>query len=139
MGARYVGRETVGSRTVTYRPGRLVSTVVGLVLTVVGCANNNAPERATRAATYDQTWAQRYQDTTCGEWGQQMTPDQQRVAAADMLVSARSVDGGQSMPATRVVAQFRGDIDEACSAGVDLPITEAAVGVYLLDKETYAP
>lgn len=68
-----------------------------------------------------------------------MTGEQRNTAAADMLVGARSVDGGQGLPPASLVSQFESDVAKACEAGNVLPLNEVAVGVYVIGKETYGP
>lgn len=68
-----------------------------------------------------------------------MTSAQRFAAAADMLVGARSVDGGKGLPPDSLINQFAGDIAEACEAGDVLPLNVVAVGTYVIGKQTYGP
>ena len=94
---------------------------------------------ASDADRYRQSWGKNYSDTSCSEWHQQMTSAQRFAAAADMLVGARGVDGGEGLPPDSLISQFEGDIGEACEAGNVLPLNEVAVGIYVIGKQTYGP
>ncbi len=91
------------------------------------------------AGKFEQTWPKSYGETTCGEWESAMTVDQQRVAAADMLVGAQSRDGGNSLPSDSLIEAFRRDISVACEAEATLTINEIAAGVYVIGRDQYRP
>lgn len=93
---------------------------------------------AATAGEFDQSWSKSYSSTTCADWANSMTYDQRRVAAADMLVGARKVDGGDSLPSDGLILSFAGDITEGCAIST-MSITDAAVGVYLIGKDQYGP
>ncbi len=107
-------------------------------LVITACVDDSVDENGS-AAKFEQTWPQPYNETTCEEWESAMTAEQRRVAAADMLVGARSQDGGDSLPPDSLIAEFRDDISTACEADPALAINEVAVGVYLTGAEQYRP
>ncbi|MBN9171540.1 MAG: hypothetical protein J0I50_06575, partial [Microbacterium sp.] len=59
-------------------------------------------------------------------------------AAADMLTGARNKgDGGEGVPPDSLVDVFESGITTACIT--DGPITDIAVGLYLTERQRFAP
>ena len=82
---------------------------VGIVFALSGCGGGGSDTDSGGAVSggkYEQTWAKSYSDTTCSDFQSEMDKDQRRVAAADMLVSAQKVDGGDSLPSDDLIAEF---------------------------------
>ena len=101
---------------------------------LAGCSGGSTSSR------FEQTWTKSYANTTCADWNDDMTSDQQRVAAADMLTSARDVDGIEpALPDDVLIADFQQEVTTACSARAPsrLVITEVAAGVYVIDKRNW--
>jgi hypothetical protein len=88
---------------------------------------------------FEQTWSKGYASTTCTDWHTRMSSHERRVAAADMLVSARKVDGGESLPSDRLIASFENDISEGCEPIATMTISEIAAAIYLIGKAQYEP
>ncbi len=112
--------------------------VVGSVaITLAGCSGGSTSGTSGR---FEQTWPKSYANTTCADWNDDMTSDQQRVAAADMLTNTRDVDGIKpALPDDALIADFQQEVTTACSARAasKMAITEVAVGVYILDKPNW--
>lgn len=68
-----------------------------------------------------------------------MGSQQQFVAAADMLVGARSADGGDGFPPDSLIRQFEADVDVACEPVATATIVDIATGIYLTGKAQYGP
>lgn len=119
------------------------SVVASLLIALAGCGGGGeaaSSATTTTAGEFEQTWTKDYKQTTCTDWNGSMTAQQMRVAAADMLVSLRKVDGGTSLPPRALMTRFQGDIGDGCAAGVgELTIADAAVSIYIIGKSTYAP
>lgn len=88
---------------------------------------------------YDQTWTKSYKTTTCAEWRTSMTAKERFVAAADMLGGARKANGADSLQPDSLTRQFQAEIDAGCEPIGTLTIADAAVGVYLIENDTFAP
>lgn len=120
------------------------------ILAFGGCASSGdapsssgdkAAPRATakKPGKYDQTWPKPYGKTTCSQWTNKLDQHENFVAAADMLVGARSVDDeGAGLPDDDLVEEFRDAITTACVVP-SMVITDVAVGVYLTEKATFKP
>lgn len=108
------------------------------VLLLAGCSTGTSSGDADSSSKYAQTWAKDYGDTTCDEWKQQMTPAQQFAAAADMLVSARSVDGGKGLPPDSLVNDFEGGITTACVVGT-MKLNDIGAALYVTEGSRYRP
>ena len=83
---------------------------------------------------FDQTWEKKYDETSCTEWRADMTENERRMAAADMLTGGRSVDGTNELPSDRVIADFQRNVSTACEADGRQTIADMATGVFLIDK-----
>ena len=94
----------IGGITVRAVP---VALAAGLVFAFGGCSGEPGTEASAASSEFSQSWTKAYSETTCAEYKSQMTPDQQRVMAADMLVSARSVDKVTTMPSDEMIGTFR--------------------------------
>lgn len=112
--------------------------LLGLLL-FTGCAPSPSTSTTTVPDKYTQTWPKNYAQTTCEEWSESMSESQRFAAAADMLVGARSKDGGSGLPSDALVIQFAGDVSEACSAEVGLSLAEAGAATYLVGGGQYSP
>ena len=88
---------------------------------------------------YTQTWAKDYGDTTCREWLTGMSEQQRWAGAADMLSSARSKDGGKSLPADDLISAFMRSVSDTC--GVVPTESVAAIGgtEYLINRDIWRP
>ena len=83
---------------------------------------------------FDQTWEKKYDETSCTEWRADMTENERRIAAADMLTGGRSVDGIKELPSDRLIADFQRNVSTACEADGGQTIADMATGVFLIDK-----
>lgn len=110
-------------------------------LLLAGCSSSPSTASAVDDGKFTQTWPQDYSDTTCTDWGSAMTEKQQFVAAADMLASARSKDGADTLPPDSLIDAFQGDVTEACSAGAAAgwALNEMGASLYLIGRDQYAP
>lgn len=89
---------------------------------------------------FTQTWSKDYSRTTCQEWLASMSRNENFVAAADILVGARSVDDADAgIPEDNLIRQFSGDITDACSVAGDQKLNEIGAAVYLTEKVTFKP
>lgn len=92
---------------------------------------------------YTQTWVTDYASTTCTQMLDEMNVHEQWVTAADLLSSARAVNGIQpAMPGDALVDAFAASLATACRndlAVVTHPtyVSRVAVGVYLLEREKF--
>ena len=93
------------------------------------------------ATKYRQTWPKGYGETTCQDWFENMTDDQRRVAAADMLYVARKKDGAQALPSDELVATFALDLSDICHApaGETGSIGDIGALTYLAYPEKFKP
>jgi hypothetical protein len=119
-----------------------------VILTMPACGGSSqqdSPEarerRIAEAMGLNQTWTKNYGETTCAEWNGRMTEHERYVAAADILTSARTYDGGTGLPPELLLRRFQGDVTEACSAALAENLTVAEVGatVYLIGTDQYEP
>lgn len=118
----------------------LALTAAAAIVAIACSSSSTDSSSSDDSGKYTQTWPTAYADTTCGDWNTQMTDRQQWVAAADMLTGARNKgDGGEGVPTDELVGQFQGGITNACSVDDSEPITEIAAGVYLTDRDQFAP
>jgi hypothetical protein len=67
-----------------------------------------------------------------------MTSKQRWAAAADMLVGARKVDGGSSLPADSQVSRFEADVVTVCEGEATANVGDVAVAIYKLNT-SYQP
>ena len=100
------------------------------------CSGESGTEASTASNEFSQTWTKAYSETTCAEYKSQMTPDQQRVMAADMLVSARSVDKVTTMPGDQMVGTFRDGLTTACVVDT-AKMNEMGAALYLTEKDRW--
>lgn len=94
------------------------------------------PGAAPADTKFVQTWPKDYGQTTCAEWNQQMTHNQQRVAAADMLASAWRADGKRSLPSDELIARFQAGISQGCEPMPSLNLAEAGGALYVIGRST---
>jgi hypothetical protein len=88
---------------------------------------------------YDQTWPKDYSHTTCREWLNKMSQHENFVAAADMLVGARSVDDKDAgLPSDELVDEFRDGVTTACVEPA-MKLTDVAAALYLTEKARFKP
>jgi hypothetical protein len=114
--------------------GSLIVTV-GLISLDSGDSTGTSTKSSTaKADKYEQTWRTPYGSTTCGEFLNMMDDHQRWVTAADMLVSARKVDGVTALPADTEVARFQGDMATACEPIATVKTTEIGASIYLMDS-----
>lgn len=79
---------------------------------------------------YTQTWSKQYSDTTCADWNNEMTAQQQFAAAADILTSARNkIDDGTGLPSDALIREFEGGITNVCVEPT-MTLTDATYGLY---------
>ena len=79
---------------------------------------------------YDQTWPAPYSETTCVDWLDSMTPEQQFAAAADILAAARNkIDGGSGLPPDTLIDEFAGGVSNVC-VEPSMTLMDATFGLY---------
>ena len=105
------------------------------------CKGSHSRPRWMKLGKFDQTWKKSYAKTKCDEWLNDMTQRQNFVGAADMLVGARKVDGGPTLPSDSLIKRFRDEITSVCQTdyGYSQPLSDMAIFVYLGEKATYKP
>lgn len=123
--------------------------IAGFVVLVGGCGvlidaisddSGETPDSISTGTTskFDQTWPKNYASTTCSEWNAQMDDHQQFVAAADMLVGARKLDGGKTLPSDALIRNFQGGVTTACIIDT-LALAEVGAALYLTEGPRYKP
>lgn len=120
---------------------QLVSSVAASLLLAAcsGGGDNADAQSAGARSKYEQTWSKAYKDTTCDEWLTQMSSQQQFAAAADMLTGARNKgDGGSGLPPDALISDFQAGVTNVCVIPT-MTLTDAAVGLYLTDRDRYKP
>jgi len=116
-------------RLSTFSAGLLV------VLSLTACSKSTAAQEK-----FNQTWPTGYGQTTCQQWLAEMTSAQKFVAAADMLVGARSHDDENAgLPSDSLIRSFENDIGQGCEPIATMTISDAAVSIYLIGRDQYAP
>ena len=83
---------------------------------------------------YTQTWKPHYDKTSCKDYQHVMTPHERWVAAADMLVAARSTITNEVFPPDPLVDGYAEGIDMVCTANPKFNIALAAAGLYAQDE-----
>lgn len=120
-----------------------IALVTGVALiTLTACGNATPRSDGGSSNKYTQTWTKSYTDTSCDDWISQMTDKQQWAAAADMLAGARDKgDGGTGVPDDDLVTDFRDGVTNVCGAPADVSesIAEVAAGLYLTERDRFAP
>lgn len=120
---------------------------IAALLVLAGCSPVSMPTApaaptyspVSAADKYTQTWTKEYKVTSCSEWLGEMTDDQRRVAAADILTAARNkISGGSGLPSDGLIADFQRNINIACEGSDEVTILEAAYFVYNYD-DTFTP
>lgn len=116
--------------------------LIALLLMLNGCSEA-APSPSPSADKYTQTWAADYESTSCAQFLDEMTPRERWTAAANLLSAVRNSGGiTPALPADDMVDAFESAMENACKndlAAVTHPtfINKVAVGVYLLQSETF--
>lgn len=120
-----------------------LAAVIGLAVLAGGCSSGTgagsspAPSSADK---FDQTSTKKIGDTTCGDWHKSMKKHERFVAAADMLVSMQSADGGKDvLPDDSLINDFAADISTACKADLAQGITDIGATVYVVGRTKYGP
>jgi hypothetical protein len=105
-----------------------------MALVLAACGGGGG---APTVGPYEQTWKQGYGETTCREWLVEMNSHERFVAAADMLVAARRVDGADDLPADSLIRTFEMSIGQVCAADAEgiLTIAEVAASLYTLSDD----
>ena len=93
-------------------------------------------DASTASGKFSQTWTKACSETTCAEYKSQMTPDQQRVMAADMLVSAGSADKMTTMPSNEMDGTFQDGLTTACVVDT-ARMNEMGAALYLTEKDRW--
>jgi hypothetical protein len=85
----------------------------GLVFLVVGCTDY--PKQSN--GEYHQTWPKPYSETTCADWKEQMSFDQQFVATADLIEADQGARTTRlvGLPPEELLNAYREAIDDACT------------------------
>jgi hypothetical protein len=118
----------------------LLTALVGLTVLAGGCSNGTGAASSPRPGKFDQTWAKKIGDTTCGDWHSRMKQNERFVASADMLVSMQSADGGKEvLPEDSVITDFAANISTACEADAGQGITDIGATVYTVGRATFGP
>lgn len=109
----------------------LISVLFGVLSTTGTGSDDDASTGADGSASkYTQTWGKQYSDTTCADWNDDMTGQQQFAAAADILTSARNkIDGGTGLPSEALIREFEGGITTVCVEPT-MTLTDATYGLY---------
>jgi hypothetical protein len=94
---------------------RAASTVASATLLAALAGCTHYPQKTD--GRYAQTWQQPYTKTTCAEWHDEMSHDEQFIATAEIL---DAVWGGPlhrrvRLPPDEVIDGYRDDIDDACA------------------------
>ena len=117
--------------------GAQLALAAAIALVVGACSGESAgTDAGTASDEFGQTWSKAYSDTTCAEYKSQMTTDQQRVMAADMLVGARSVDKVTTMPSDEMIGTFRDGLTTACVLDT-AKMSEMGAALYLTEKDRW--
>jgi hypothetical protein len=82
------------------------------------------------------SWRQSYTATTCGDWRDAMTERERRIAAGELLFSARRGHGASSFPSEREVRSYAAEISLTCKRA-SARIADVALGVYLISRPRY--
>lgn len=117
------------------------ATVTLLLAATTGCSAESSDDSSSPEADnkYEQTWSKSYSATTCTEWLQDMTPEQQFAAAADMLTGARNKgDGGSGLPPDSLIDEFEQGVGTACVIPTE-DIASIAAVLYLTERDTFQP
>lgn len=112
---------------------KLIVATAAVALCLAGCTSSpevteSVPDK------YEQTWPYSYSETTCAEWSSEMDNHQQFVAAADMLLGARSVDGSEDMVSDGMIDDFSAGVSNVCIEP-SMSIADVAVGLYLTEPQ----
>ena len=114
--------------------------LVALLALLTGCGSSSTSSSADK---YTQTWTTGYDVTTCAQMLNEMTTNERRVAAADLLAAARSANGvAPALPSDAMVDRFKASLEKACASDLKVMthptvVTQVAVGVYLLNADTF--
>lgn len=88
---------------------------------------------------FEQTWPKDYGRTTCREWNNEMSQNENFVAAADILVGSQGVDSDDAgLPDDELIEQFRDGITNAC-VEPSMKVNEIGALLYLTERATFKP
>jgi hypothetical protein len=95
---------------------------IALVIAVLaGCSNAAWPKTAA--------------ETTCAEWGSQMTSAQRDALGAAILLALRASDGGSTPPRDAVIKAYVTAISDTCKENPDAKISTVGATLYNLSKD----
>lgn len=118
----------------------LLTALVGLTVLAGGCSSGTGAASSPSPGKFDQTWAKKIGDTTCGDWHNTMIKHERFVAAADMLVSMQSADGGKDvLPEDSLINDFTTNISTACEADANQNVADIGATVYVIGRTTFGP
>lgn len=110
-----------------------------VVLAIVTACSTSAGSEESSNDRYEQTWPKQYSSTTCAEWNDSMTDEQQWAASADMLTGARNTgDGGEGLPPDSLVDEFQSDVTTACVEPT-MSLAEVGAALYLTERDRFRP
>lgn len=87
-----------------------------------------AADKSIKEHPHEQTWPQSYRDTTCGEWLDDMKPDEKYVAATEIL-GGFSWSASSRVPPANAKA-FRASLTEACHKDIGRGVVHTAWEMY---------
>ena len=80
---------------------------------------------------YHQSWRKQYEVTSCDEFLQSMTAQEQWVTSADMLTAARGeLDGADGLPPDALVDDFTAGLQKECQTSSPKSIAAAGATLY---------
>lgn len=108
--------------------------VIGIIVGVATASSRTEPDTGQPAdsdpSTYAQTWGKNYADTTCADWNDTMTDEQQFAASADILASAwAKIEGSDEFPTDLQIEDFQRGIGNVCIEPT-MTLTDASYGLY---------
>lgn len=78
------------------------------------------------------TWSKDYQHTTCGDWLNQMTPDEQMTASRDLIRRLGAKDTSDDF-----ASDFIGDISTACKGSATISLSDVAASLATIDTDDF--
>lgn len=116
----------------------LLPVLIGLAVLAGGCSSGTGA--GSGPGKFDQTWTKKIGNTTCGDWRGSMNQHEKFVAAADMLTSSRTADGGkEAVPPDSLINDFAAKISTACEPDAHQGVSDIAATVYIVARTKYGP